>query len=141
AYMGIHDGDGRVADYRPVSIARRVEQLVHWETILNGADQLAVTENDRIDLDILRWMRGAEHFALTELQPFRNSPTHYGDTVDLSGYVRRNYAPLVVRMRGALGQLMAIPAALDVARENLDRSLPRVNLEVSINNFGGYLRF
>ena len=90
AYMGIHDDDGRVTDYRPASVARRLAELDAWDATLAAVEQRVVTADDRTDLAILRWVRGAETFALRELAPHRSKPLHYNDTVDVSGYIRRN---------------------------------------------------
>lgn len=143
AYMGIHTDDGRIADYRPESVARRLRELDRWGATLDSLASRTVTADDRTDLAILRWVRGAETFALRELAPHRAMPMHYNDTVDVSGYIRRTYAPLDDRLRALLRHLQAIPDALVVARANLDGSYPisSTDLAQARQSFRGHIYF
>jgi len=143
AYMGIHSGDGRVTDYSAENVSRRLATLDDWATILSEIASLAVNDDDRQDLATLRWVHGAETFALHELQPHRRRPLHYNDTIDVSGYIRRNYAPLDDRLRGLLSHLKAIPDALRNAASNLDGSEPlsRIDIRQARQAFRGHIAF
>lgn len=141
AYMGIHTGDGRVTDYSAAAVGARMAALDAWAGTLDTLESHAATADDHTDVAILRWVRRAEVFALRELQPHRNHPGHYNDTVDVSGYIRRSYAPLDVRLRGLLAHLEAMPHALAVARENLQGSLPRVPLQQARQSYRGHISF
>ena len=143
AYMGIHDGDGQVTDYSPGNVAGRLANLDRWSRMLDEVAPLAISDDDRQDLATLRWVHGAEAFALRELQPHRRKPLHYNDTIDVSGYIRRNYAPLENRLSGLLNHLRAIPDALDVAACNLDGSEPvsRIDLRQARQSFRGHIAF
>jgi uncharacterized protein (DUF885 family) len=56
-------------------------------------------------------------------------------------YLKRNYAPLPVRARALIRHLEQLPAAMQVARENLARSVPRVLVEEALNVFAGLVAF
>jgi hypothetical protein len=141
AYMGLHDGDGRVTDYRPEAVEQRLHALDGWARELDAVAGAAATEDDITDLAILRWVHAAETFALRELQPHRFHPLHYNDTIDVSGYIRRNYAPLDERLRGLLSHLQAIPDALGVAQSNLDAPLPLISVQQARQSFRGHVFF
>lgn len=141
AYMGLHAGDGRVTDYGPESVAARLAALDDWEIMLAALAEDDQTGNDANDLATLRWVREAESFALRELQPHRFHPLHYNDTIDVSGYIRRNYAPLDERLRGLLGHLRQIPAALATAQANLDGTLPRISVQQARQSSRGHIFF
>ena len=102
AYMGIHDDDGALTDYSASNVARRVAELEAWNGALDAVEARAATEDNHIDLATLRWVRDAELFALREIQPHRRRPMHYNDTLNVSLYLRRNYAPLDDRLRAML---------------------------------------
>jgi hypothetical protein len=141
AHAGVHTGDGLVPDYTPANVARRLRAVGGWGETLAGLDDLARTPGDRRDLAILRWVNGAEWFTLTEIRPHRTVPGHYADTVDVSGYLRRDYAPFEERLRGLAGQLEAIPDALAVARANLDAPIAAAQLANARGNFAGHRVF
>jgi hypothetical protein len=141
AYMGLHAGDGQVTDYRPEAVARRLAALDAWGAELDAVAARATTPDDVQDIATLRWVRGAETFALRELQPQRTHPLHYNDTIDVSGYIRRTYAPLDERLRGLLSHLLAIPEALEVARANLDGPLPVISVRQARQSFRGHIYF
>jgi uncharacterized protein (DUF885 family) len=143
AYMGLHEGDGRVTDYSPDNVARRLADLDHWRATLDAVAPLALSDDDRQDLATLRWVHGAETFALRGLQPHRRKPLHYNDTIDVSGYIRRNYAPLDERLSGLLNHLRVIPDALGTAIANLDGSEPisRIDLRQARQSFRGHIAF
>ncbi len=141
AYIGIHDGDGRVADFSASSVGSRVRWLQEWQAHLPSLAGWAVTDDDRTDLRILDWVAGAELFALTVLRPHQTNPMHYNDTVDISGYLRRDYAPFVERMVKVRDHLHAMPGALEAADDNLEPDLPRICLAQAISGYQGHQRF
>ncbi len=143
AYMGIHDGDGRLTDYTPENVAARLAALEEWEQTFDSLTSLVAGDDDEQDLATLRWVHGAETFALRELQPHRRRPLHYNDTIDVSGYIRRNYAPLDGRLRSLHEHLLAIPDALAVATRNLDgsESISRIDLQQARQAFRGHIFF
>ncbi len=145
AYMGLHDRDGALADFSSGTISRRLQTLDAWATTI---ERLAPAShdgrnNEHIDLATLRWVCNAERFALREIQPHRSRPMHYNDTLDVSLYIRRNYAPLDERLQGLLRHLRAIPDALDVARTNLDFSVPiaSIDLQQARRAFRGHIYY
>lgn len=141
AHAGIHDGDGRVADYRPEAVAQRLRAVEAWQGALATLDARASTPGDRRDLAILRWVAGAEHFTLTEIRPHRTVPGHYADTVDISGYLRRDYAPLAERLTALATHLDLIPDALAVAQRNLDTPTAAAQLDNARASFSGHAAF
>lgn len=141
AYMGIHSGDGRVTDYSTAAVQARIAALEAWGATLAALEPQATSDDDRTDLAILHWVRGAELFALRELQPHIHHPAHYNDTVDVSGYIRRDYAPLEERLQGLLSHLRTIPDALAVARSNLAGPLARIPLHQARMSYRGHIAF
>ncbi len=141
AHAGIHTGDGLVADYTPASVAARLRAVEAWQAALVALTPRAMTPGDRRDLAILRWVAGAERFTLTEIRPHRTVPAHYADTVDISGYLRRDYAPFEERLRGLAAHLERLPDALAIARANLDTPVAAAQLAQARASFSGHVTF
>lgn len=141
AYMGIHDGDGTLADFSAGRVMARLQELERWQGELGRAESQIESIEDRTDLEILAWVCDAERFALTEIRPHQTSPLHYNDTVDVSGYFRRNYAPFAERMARLRDHLRAVPGALEAGSSNLQRSLPEIPLRQAIEAFRGHRQY
>ncbi len=141
AHAGIHTGDGMVTDFRPEAVARRLRAVEGWGATLAALDGRASTPGDRRDLAILRWVAGAEQFTLTEIRPHRTVPGHYADTVDISGYLRRDYAPLAERLTALAAHLDLIPDALVTAQANLDMPVAGPQLDGARASFAGHAAF
>lgn len=141
AHAGIHSGDGVVADYRPEAVARRLRAVEGWQATLAALDDRAQSPGDRRDLAILRWVAGAERFTLSEIRPHRTVPAHYADTVDVSGYLRRDYAPLAERLNALAAHLDRIPDALAVAEANLDEPVAAPQLDNARASYAGHAVF
>ena len=141
AHFGIHTGAGKVPDYRPASVAARLRAVAAWHDAFGALEPLVRDDNDRLDLAIMRWIADAERFALAELRPHRTIPAHYASSVDITHYLRRDYAPRDVRLRGLVEQLEQVPAVLSVARENLDTPIAAPILAYSRGAFAGHAAF
>ncbi|MFN8538276.1 MAG: DUF885 domain-containing protein [Thermomicrobiales bacterium] len=141
AHFGIHTGAGKVPDYRPEAVAARLRAVAEWHESFGTLEPLVRDDNDRLDLAIMRWIADAEHFALAELQPHRTVPAHYASSVDITHYLRRDYAPRDERLRGLVEQLEQVPGVLAVARENLDTPIAAPILEYSRGAFAGHAAF
>lgn len=141
AHFGIHTGAGKVPDYRPASVEARLRAVAEWHGSFGALEPLVRDDNDRLDLAIMRWIADAERFALAELRPHRTVPAHYASSVDITHYLRRDYAPRAERLRGLVEQLERVPDVLAVARENLDTPVAAPILEYSRGAFAGHAAF
>jgi uncharacterized protein (DUF885 family) len=141
AHFGIHTGAGKVPDYRPEAVAARLRAVAAWHESFGALESLVRDDNDHLDLAIMRWIADAERFALAELQPHRTVPAHYASSVDITHYLRRDYAPRDERLRSLVEQLERVPEVLVVARENLDTPIAAPILEYSRGAFAGHAAF
>lgn len=141
AHFGIHSGAGRVPDYRPERVAARLRELAGWQDSFDGLAARAGDDDERLDLAIMRWVVGAERFALAELRPHRTVPAHYASSIDITHYLRRDYAPREDRLRGLAEQLALVPEVLATARANLDAPIAAPLLDYSRGAFAGHASF
>ena len=140
--LGDHEFDGTIADVSKTTIRARVEEIDRQIDRLGSLGPL----NRDPDVDRrsqLAQLQGAR-FELTELQtPFRE-PMFYagwGGGLDVSAYLKREYAPLPARLAAMRRHLAGYPAYLEAARDNLEPSLPRPNLEIAVEAVAGQVEY
>jgi hypothetical protein len=139
---GDHRFDGVVGDPSKAAIRARVEEIerqVHQLTNL-----AALNQDQDIDRRALLAQLRATRFELTELQtPFREPMFYagYGTELDVSAYLKREYAPLPERLAAMRRQLAGYHGYLETARANLEPALPRPNLEIAIEAVNGQVEY
>lgn len=141
AHFGIHGGAGKVPDYRPGRVDARLRELASWEERFAGLEGQGASDDERLDLAIMRWIAGAERFALADLQPHRTIPAHYASSIDITHYLRRDYAPRAERLRGLAEQLALVPDVLATAQANLDAPIAAPILDYSRGAIAGHAAF
>jgi hypothetical protein len=139
---GDHRFDGVVGDPSKAAIRARVEEIdrqIHQLTNLAGLNQ---------DMDVDRRAQVAQlratRFELTELLiPFREPMFYagYGTELDVSAYLKREYAPLPERLAAMRRHLAGYHGYLETARANLEPALPRPNLEIAIEAVNGQVEY
>ena len=82
-----------------------------------------------------------EIFTFTELRPLDNNPMRQVGFLNVSGYVRRDYAPVADRIRSATEALRTVPDFLEVLDAALVPEIGRPVLEMSIESYAGMAGF
>jgi uncharacterized protein (DUF885 family) len=140
--MGLHQYDGQITDLSPTSIASRVASLEEYRQRLAALDRSRVSPQEDLDLDLVGRSINAEHFDWTELQDHLRNPLAYNYLLDVTNYIKRNYAPLPERVQALTAHLEGVPELLRQARVHLrDRRIPRPFIETSLDVYRGYLAF
>lgn len=139
--VGDHRFDGVVADVSAGAIGARLEEIDRQLRILTEPDHL--TADQDVDRRALQAQLQTSAFELRELQLHRRDPMFYagGLELDVSPYIKRNYAPLPERLHGLRRHLDAFAGYLEAARANLDAALPRPNLEIALQALDGTVAF
>ena len=142
--IGRHEYDGQLPDLSPHRITRRVEELRRGLAQLSG---LAggygneVEPEERLTYRLLELFLRRELFNLEDMRPLENNPMRQVGYLNVGGYVKRDYAPLVDRLRAATQSLEQVPDFLNVLDAALARELSRPVLEMSIESYRGMARF
>ena len=139
---GDHQFDGVVGDPSKAAVRARVE------AIDRQIDRLSHLGPLNRDLDIDRRAQVAQlaaaRFELAALKtPFLDPMFYadYGTELDVSAYLKRDYAPLAERLAALRRHLAGYPGYLETARDNLEPSLPRPNLEIAIEGATGQVEY
>lgn len=143
---GLHDHDGTVPDFSRSAIRRRVADLERWGKHLRIYADLVpatgplVTQLQR-DLALVEHARALELFRWREWRPFERTPTFYHGALDVSIYLKRQYAPARDRLDALTRHLGAIPDVLAAARANLRLPLARPATDHAIYTYAALADF
>ena len=141
AALGLHEYDGRIQDFREPARARRISALRGFRAQVSGLDPLALDADDAHDRALVALAVDQELFELEGLREFERNPIAYSGPLDLSGYIKRDYAPLTQRVGALCEHLRQIPDYLAVARETLRKPVPLPFLETALDVYAGIARF
>ena len=82
-----------------------------------------------------------ELFIFNDLKPLENNPMRHTGYLNVSGYIRRDYAPLEDRLRSAASAMRQAPDFLDILDKALDDTLPSHVVDMSVESYSGMARF
>lgn len=140
--VGDHRFDGVVGDASESTIRARIQQIDRQLERLQTPTGL--NQSQDIDRRALVAQLQASRFELEVLRtPFRDPMFYagFGTELDVSGYLKRPYAPRADRLTALRRHLDGYPGYLEAARDNLDPSLPRPNLEIAIDAVVGQVEY
>ncbi|MYC29025.1 MAG: DUF885 domain-containing protein [Chloroflexi bacterium] len=144
--IGRHEYDGQLPDLSPHRITRRVEELrrglAQLSGLADGNSRAGTGEpEDRLTYRLLELFLRRELFNLEEMRTLENNPMRQVGYLNVGGYVKRDYAPLVDRLRSATEAMEQVPDFLNVVDAALAPELSRPVLEMSIESYRGMARF
>ena len=137
ARQGLHEYDGRVTDFSRDALDRRIREVHEQVRRLGDIDAAHLPEDAAHDHALAQARLQAELWQHEDFRAHARNPLSYQMPIDVSTYVKRNYAPLPQRLGALTRHLEAIPGVLQAAQANLDDALPRPPLEMAIRMFSG----
>ena len=144
ARIGRHEYDGQLPDLSSRRITRRVEELRRGLAQLSGladGNGNGPEPEERLTHRLLELFLRRELFNLEEMRPLETNPMRQVGYLNMGGYVMRDYAPLVDRLRSATQAMEQAPEFLQVVDAALKAELSRPVLEMSIESYRGMARF
>jgi uncharacterized protein (DUF885 family) len=139
--IGRHEYDGRLPDLSPGQVRRRTEELRHGLAQLSGIASSDLDPEQQLSYRLLEQFLKRELFTLEELRSLETNPMRQVRHLDVSDYVRRDYAPLADRLRSATRALRQAPEFLETLDASLLAETGRPVLEMSIESYTGMARF
>ncbi|MCS5666196.1 MAG: DUF885 family protein, partial [Dehalococcoidia bacterium] len=107
--IGRHKYDGRLPDLSPSQNKRREEELRRGISELRALGANGLDETGRLSYQIMELFLRRELFIFNDLKPLENNPMRYTGYLNVSGYIRRDYAPLEDRIRSATSAMKQAP--------------------------------
>ena len=134
--LGDHRFDHRLPDATPEGISESLSMLDHVLGAIDQVDDVALSTEAVVDLEILRARVSGEQFVLGTLRPHTWNPLSWNPGTAIHLLLARDFAPLEERLSAVGGRLSAVPDFLETARETL-RDMPRVHVETAVGQLRG----
>lgn len=141
AGLGLHVYDGRAGEYSPAAIDAFLRTLGAWSRRFAALPPEARTGQAALDAALIEQAIARERFEWEVLREHERSPIAWSDALDLTTYLKRNYAPFPERLRALVSHLEEIPRVLDEMRSHLREPLPSPIVETAQEVFEGHLSF
>jgi len=123
ASSGLHQYDGRLADYSASSVERRVVQIDRQLRALDHLRQSRLSARQRLESGVLRGMLLSERFDLADQRMHRTLPTFFLYRLSVVNYLMRDYSPLDRRLRAVAHMQEQIPRYVRQLGGTMDRRL------------------
>ncbi len=141
ASLGLHAYDGRVPDFREPARAARISALRGFASRLAAVPDASLDDDDAHDHTLLRLAVEEELFELESLREVERNPLAFSGALDVSGYIKRNYAPLAQRVASLVEHIRQVPDVLGTARSVLRPRVPRPFVETAVEVYEGTISF
>ncbi len=139
--LGLHQYDGKLTDYSRSSIEAELRRLKDCQERLARLDTNGFSAPAFYDYRILRGKIAREIFGFEEMESFWRNPMTYADALDVNIYIKRDFAPLELRVQALTAILNQAPGLFAAARSNLSDALPRPYVETAIQQANGAADF
>ena len=139
--IGRHEYDGRLPDLSPSQNKRREEELRRGLSELHALGITGLNETGRLSYRIMELFLRRELFIFNDLKPLENNPMQHTGYLNVSGYIRRDYAPLEDRIRSATSAMKQAPDFLEVLDQALSDRISSHVVDMSVESYSGMARF
>ncbi len=139
--IGQHEYDGRLPDLSPAQNARRERELQSGLAELRKIDSTGLSDAAQMSYRMMELFLRRELFIFNDLKPLENNPMRHTGYLNVSGYIRRDYAPLEDRLRSATTAMNQAPDFLDVLDQALADELSSHVVDMSVESYSGMARF
>lgn len=139
--LGLHEYDGRIADFSKSSLDAEVRRLKDYDQKLANIDTASLSKKMFYDYRILRLAIKNELFNFEDFKVYNRNPMTYAGLLDANLYIKRNYAPLEQRLKAIISVENKMPSIVAAAKANLDDSLPKPYIETAVAVAGGTVDF
>ncbi|CAN5809140.1 DUF885 domain-containing protein [soil metagenome] len=130
--LGFHEYNGRINDFTRLAIDAERSRLKRFDERLKRFDLAKLNPRAAIDLRILHAAVKKDLFEQQEIGIYENNPMTYAQALDVSVYIKRDFAPLEDRTRSIVQILSQAPNIMIAAKTNLAPVLPRPQVELAI---------
>ena len=140
--LGLHEFDGLAPDSSPAALEAERKRLHDFDARLASfTARKALNASSEFDYRTLRLAIQDELFSFEEARAFEKNPMTYAQAFDFNVYLKRDYAPLVERLRYIVRLAKAAPAYLAMGRANLVDPLPKPKISLAIDIAKGTAEF
>ncbi|WP_157740997.1 DUF885 domain-containing protein [Mucilaginibacter xinganensis] len=139
--LGYHQYDGKVTDLSKESIGKELGRLKDFDQRLSVTDTASLSPKQFYDFRILRSAIKNEIFNFEDMGTFDKNPMTYAQAIDVSIYVKRNFAPLQDRLKSIIAIEKNAANVFTAAKGNLKDSLAKPYIQTAIEIANGSADF
>src|SRR5688572_30276449 len=92
--LGLHQYDGRITSFSRASMDSEIRRLKRFDALLASIDRQQLTSEAQFDYRLLQSTIRAELFSFNDVKSYTRNPMTYAQAMDLTQYVKRDFAPL-----------------------------------------------
>jgi uncharacterized protein (DUF885 family) len=140
-FWGFHEFDGKTSDLSKASLESELSRLKKYDQILNEFDTSSLSPRMYYDFRILQCGIKNEIFYFDGMESYTKNPMTYAGILDVSIYIKRNFAPLEERLESIINIENAAPTFFSVAKSNLVDSLAKPFIDIAIQIADGSADF
>src|SRR5919204_5266784 len=130
--LGLHEYDGRTPDLSKEAIDGWIGQMRQALDELAAIDPGDLDPDTRLDYDLLRQGISSELFRFAEQREHTYFPMLAMFLADVTGYIKRDYAPAEDRLRKLIAYEQRLPPLIEQAKSLLEPPLARPILKTAI---------
>lgn len=140
--LGVHEFDGMLEARDTDSVAREVRRLRSALAALGRVPEWRLSPEARYDYLVLQSHARAELLELEDVRMWQRNPNVYNQLLasGVDNILKRNYAPIAVRLDALVSRERQIARLLADARANLQNP-PRIYTETAIAQVGGSIDY
>jgi uncharacterized protein (DUF885 family) len=132
--LGYHQYDGKIADYSKASIDAEIVRLKDFDTKFSKIDSASLSTKKYYDWKMLHSNIKRELLNFENFEVYTKNPMTYAGAIDVSIYIKRNFAPLEQQIKSIIAIENQAPKLYEDAKANLQDSLalPHIQLAIEI---------
>ncbi len=140
--LGVHEFDRELEARDAATIAREVRRLRSTLAALARVPEWRLSSEARYDYLVLQSHARAELLELEDVRMWQRNPNVYNQLLasGVDNILKRNYAPIAVRLDALVARERQIARLLEEARANLQNP-PRIYTETAIAQVGGSIDY
>ena len=130
--LGYHQYDGKVTDLSKASLDKELIRLKDFDQKLAATDTASLSAKMFYDYRILRSAIKLEIFGFEDFGEYTNNPMTYAGALDISIYIKRDFAPIEDRVKSIIAIEKTAPQVFATAKANLKDTLAKPYIETAI---------
>lgn len=139
--LGYHQYDGKITDFSKAAIDTELVRLRATQNKINEFDTTALSVQSFTDFRLIETNVKDQIFKIEDLQEFTRNPIVYAGAMDVSIYVKRDFAPIEDRLKSIIAIEQNASKVYANAKANLDAELPKPFVETAIEVAQGTAEF
>ncbi|HWN93828.1 MAG TPA: DUF885 domain-containing protein, partial [Methylomirabilota bacterium] len=130
-----------ITDFSRASLNAELRRLKGFDEQLAYLDSTKLTREAQFDYRLLQSTIRSEIFSFEQMESYTRNPMTYAQAMDLTQYIKRDFAPLAQRVKSIIAIQKQTPLLFSAARMNLQPVLPRPLIETAIDIAEGQMAF